>query len=328
MSQLRLDPLTGRWVAVAKERTARPDAFARRLLPVEFDTTRPCPFCPGHEESTPPALVTYSQSGEWTVRVVPNLYPAFSGLDPLVVSHRGPVFTEAPASGIHEVLVLTPEHRGSWADVDDDQVGVIMRAMRDRIRTHAESPSLRYSQAIVNCGREAGASIEHPHGQLLGMSFVPRELVDEQGGFSRFAGGCVLCATLEAEECLHHRLVAASDDAVVVCPFWSGTPYEMLVIPRHHERHLHVADDDALVGTGLLVRDALVTLRRRLGDIAYNLVFHSAPYRAHGPYHWHVHILPKLVTQAGFELGTGVPIVMVPPEDAAADLKEVASSAA
>ena len=107
-----------------------------------------------------------------------------------------------------------------------------MTAIARRMEDHAGTPGLRYSQAIVNAGREAGASLEHPHGQLLGMPFVPREITDEQAGFARFAGNCLLCTTLDAEEAAGHRVVYADDDVVVVCPFWSGTPFEMLAIPR------------------------------------------------------------------------------------------------
>ena len=119
MSQLRLNPLTGRWVTVAVERAARPAELISRQLPVESDPARKCPFCPGNEEATPPALETYGPNGRWLVRVVPNLFPAFEGNDPLRVQNLGPVFTQASASGVHEVLVFSPEHTDTWADLDD-----------------------------------------------------------------------------------------------------------------------------------------------------------------------------------------------------------------
>jgi UDPglucose--hexose-1-phosphate uridylyltransferase len=239
----------------------------------------------------------------------------------MVVSHLGPAFTQAPASGIHEVLVISPEHEAGWADLDDSQCGLVMSAIRDRIDAHSRAKTLRYSQAIVNSGREAGASIEHPHGQLLGMPFVPRELVDEQGGFARFSGSCLLCTTIDAEEDAGARLVHADEHALVVCPFWSSQPFEMLILPRSHDAHLHHASDEGLTGVGIAVRGALEKLSDCMGPAAFNLVFHSAPYRATGTYHWHAHLLPKLTTAAGFELGTGVAINVVAPEVAAAELR-------
>jgi len=321
MNQLRLDPLTGRWVVVSTDRANRPRAFAP-MAPVQADTSRPCPFCPGNEESTPPALETYGPEGRWLVRVVPNLYPAFEGSEPFVVTNRGPVFTQASAGGIHEVLVLSPDHENTWSALSDEQTGVVMTAIRDRIEEHASIPGLRYSQAIVNSGREAGASIEHPHGQLLGMSFVPRELVEEQAGFARFAGRCLLCTAADAEEDVGHRVV------LVICPFWSGTPYEMLVIPRAHGPHLHHSPPADLQAVGRALKSVLGGLREVVGDVAYNLVFHSAPYRAPEPYHWHVHVVPKLTTVAGFELGTGVLINIMNPEEACEELVSVRAVAA
>ncbi len=320
MNQLRLDPLTGRWVVVSVDRAERPAAFAPPTAP-QADTSRPCPFCPGHEESTPPALETYGSSGSWLVRVVPNLYPAFEGDHPFIVEHRGPVFTQATAGGIHEVLVLSPDHDTGWDRISEEQAGLVMAAIRDRIEEHSTVPGLRYSQAIVNAGREAGASLDHPHGQLLGMSFVPRELAEEQAGFARFAGRCLLCTTADAEEADGYRVVYADDRVLVICPFWSGSPYEMLLIPRTHSPHLHRATPADLVAVGRALRTVLADLKATLGDVAYNLVFHSAPYRASEPYHWHVHLSPKLTTTAGFELGTGVLINIVAPEQAAEELR-------
>jgi UDPglucose--hexose-1-phosphate uridylyltransferase len=328
MSQLRLDPLTGRWVVVAIERAERPFSFLPRSLPVEADPSRPCPFCPGNEEATPPALETYGPNGKWQVRVVPNLYPAFSGTAPLVVSHLGPVFTQAPASGIHEVFVLSPDHRSTWADLTDAEAGLVMAALRDRMDEHSQLAGLRYSQAVVNSGREAGASIEHPHGQLLSMPFVPGEIADELAGFSRFQGNCLLCAIGEAEDDLGHRVVHSDDRIVVVCPFWSGTPYEMLVIPRDHCPHLHRARPPDLAGVGRGIKLALSALRSRLGDVAYNVMFHSAPYRLSGDYHWHAHLLPKVTTRGGFELGSGVLINVMAPERAAIELRAEVDAAA
>ena len=313
MSQLRLNPLTGRWVTVAVERAARPGELISRQLPVESDPTRQCPFCPGNEEATPPALETYGASGNWLVRV---------GNEPLRVQNLGPVFTQASASGVHEVLVFSPDHTGSWADLDDKHAGLAMAAIRDRMEDHARRSTVRYTQAIVNAGREAGASLEHPHGQLLGIPFVPGEIAEEEGGFRRFGESCLLCTMAEAELQVGHRVVIDDERAVVVCPFWSGAPYEMLVLPRTHEVHLETTAPPDVVAVGRAIRDALRLLRSRVGDAAYNLVFHTAPHHHEGPFHWHVHIVPRLTSLAGFEQGTGVMINIVAPELAARHLKE------
>lgn len=308
-------------MTISSTRAERPGHFVSRQLPVESDPGRPCPFCPGNEEATPPSLEEYSTDGAWVVRVVPNKYPAFSGNEPMRVTNLGPVFTQANASGIHEVLVLSPDHKSSWADLDDKQTGLVMAAIRDRMEDHARQSGTRYTQAIVNAGREAGASIEHPHGQLLGIPFVPGEIADEQQGFDRFDGSCLLCTVADAELGVGHRVVYSDERVVLLCPYWSASPYEMLAIPRGHHEHLTAASPKELVAVGKSIRDGLVRLREVVGDVAYNLVFHTAPHNHPGAFHWHVHLSPRLTSVAGFEQGTGVMINIVAPEAAAEQLR-------
>jgi UDPglucose--hexose-1-phosphate uridylyltransferase len=322
-----LNPLTGRWVTIVADRAERPTDFAPRNAQVESDPGRPCPFCPGHEEATLPALETLDAGGHWRMRVIPNLYPAFDGDEPFAVHHLGPVHVEAEASGIHEVFVFTPVHEGGAHQISDDDAGDMMLMLKRRLQEHAATTHVRYTQAIINHGREAGASLAHPHGQLLGLPFVPGEILEEQRAFTRFEGGCILCATVEAELVDGKRVLFATDDVVCVSPYWAGTPYELLIIPRSHDLHLTDSDDTTLRAVGVAIRDSLVALRDIHGDISYNLVFHTAPHHYNGSYHWHVHLFPKLVTTAGFERGTGVMINIVPPETAAAQLRNVAVKA-
>ena len=327
MSQLRLNPLTGRWVTIVADRAQRPTDFAPRSQQVEAEPGRPCPFCPGNEESTLPALETFDDGGHWRMRVIPNLYPAFDGEDPFSVHHHGPVHVEAEASGIHEVFVYTPDHDGGAHLLSDHEAGQLMKMLSRRLQQHAATGNVRYTQAIINHGREAGASLAHPHGQLLGLPFVPGELLDEQRAFTRFEGGCILCATIEAELVDGKRVVLASDDAVAVSPYWAGSPYELLIIPRNHDLHLTDSSDETLQAVGIAIRDAVIALREVHGDVAYNLVFHTAPHHYTGAFHWHVHLFPKLITTAGFERGTGVMINIVPPEQAAEQLRRLAVEA-
>lgn len=327
MSHLRLNPLTGRWVTIVADRAERPTDFAPRLAQVEADPDRPCPFCPGHEEATLPALETVDAGGHWRMRVIPNLYPAFDGDEPFAVHHLGPVHVQAEASGIHEVFVFTPHHEGGIHLATDEEAGEVMLMLKRRLQEHAAQHHVRYTQVIINHGREAGASLAHPHGQLLGLPFVPGEMIEEERAFTRFEGGCILCATVEAELVDAKRMVFANEEAVCLSPFWAGTPYELLLIPRSHDLHLTDSSDDTLQAMGIAIRDSLIALRDIHGDISYNLVFHTAPHHYNGAYHWHVHLFPKLVTTAGFERGTGVMINIVPPEFAAAQLRRMSVEA-
>jgi UDPglucose--hexose-1-phosphate uridylyltransferase len=323
---MRLNQLTGRWVTIVAERALRPSDFAPRAK-LDFGLEGVCPFCPGNEESTPPALESVGGDGDWTLRVIPNLYPAFEGEDGFAVRHVGPVHVMAEGTGIHEVFVYSREHESSLDQLDDEAAGRFMLALKRRFADHANLPNIRYTQAIVNHGREAGASIAHPHGQLLGLPFVPGEVLDEERAFSRFAGGCLLCTTLDAETATGDRVVFANDDVAVICPYWSGSPYELLIVPRRHDLHLQDADDQSLEAAGRALRDATGFLNRAIGDVAYNVGIHTAPHSHEGEYHWHIHVWPNLVTQAGFERGTGVLINIVPPEQAAETLRQAASLA-
>jgi UDPglucose--hexose-1-phosphate uridylyltransferase len=327
MSQMRLNPLNGRWVTIVAERAQRPSDFASRNDIADPEAGRPCPFCPGNEEATPPALETTEADGSWSMRVIPNKYPAFDGDEGFAVRNLGPVFVQADASGIHEVFVYTPDHDSGLHLLDDEHAAEMMFALKRRFAEHADVDEVRYTQAIVNHGREAGASIAHPHGQILGLPFVPGEVLDEERAFARFAGGCLLCTTVEAEIAAAERIVFANDDVAVITPFWSGTPYELLIVPRRHEAHLQNADDDSLSAVGLALRDVLSQLNSLLGDVAYNLGFHTAPHQHTGQYHWHAHVWPNLVTQAGFERGTGVMINVLPPEDACTALVNAVQNA-
>lgn len=316
MSQMRLNPLNGRWVTIVAERAKRPSDFKTTRDVGALDNDRACPFCPGNEEATPPALEATQEDGTWTMRVIPNKYPAFDGDDGFAVHNLGPVFVQAEASGTHEVFVYTPDHESGLHLLDDQHVAEMMSALKRRFSEHADIDQIRYTQAIVNHGHEAGASIAHPHGQILGLPFVPGEILDEERAFARFAGGCLLCTTIEAEIAAAERVVLATDDVVVITPYWSGSPYELLIVPRQHEAHLQDADDDSLAAVGIALRDVLAQLNSVLGDVAFNLGFHTAPHQHTGQYHWHAHVWPVLVTQAGFERGTGVMINVLPPEEA------------
>lgn len=319
MNELRWNPLAGQWVTIATERAARPSDFAARFLPVEAEPDRPCPFCPGNEDDFPPALESYARDGEWRVRVVPNKYPAFRGDAPLDLTVLGPVFTQAPASGIHEVLVLSPDHHLAWADLDDRQVALVMAAVRDRVEEHGRNAVVRHSLVIVNHGREAGASLEHPHGQLLGTPFVSRVVADEAAAFADHQA-CLLCTTVDEERSEGHRVVDDNGLAAVLSPYWAGSPYELLVLPTNHRAEVTASDPPDVVAVGRAVRDGLRRVRGLLGDVPYNLILHTAPRSHGGPYHWHIHVVPRVTSVAGFEQGTGALINIVAPELAAQQL--------
>lgn len=298
MSQLRHDPLSGRDVIVAAGRAARPVTFTARAAdgsgPVE------CPFCPGHEEETPPEVARIGGGDPdgpgWMVRAFPNLYPIVDA---------------------HEVVVLSPDHDRSFADLDEHEARAVVRLLRDRVRAHVDAGHV-FGFAIVNHLREAGASIAHPHAQVFALEVVPR---DVEAALDRVGASGV---DLVEVDCAPDDLVVARDGEVSVwCPRASTSKYLFRLSHAEAGPHFHVASDDVVDGLAVALRDALRRLRAVLGDAPYNVVVHTAP-QGDRPYHWYVEVTPRVSVIAGFEQATGVLVNTAPPEDAAVALRAVA----
>jgi UDPglucose--hexose-1-phosphate uridylyltransferase len=342
--QLRIDQLTGSRVLLAPGRSKRPEA----LLP---DTSHEvgaenCPFCEGREDRTPPEIAADRPDGSgpetpgWGVRVVPNLYPALgaagdgaaegsategasaSSADPLRASTRrgeANLFASRPATGAHEVIIHSPRHETSLGALDTEEIASAVAMWRERMRAHGDAS---YLQLIVNEGRIAGASLEHTHAQLYALPFVPNAVARERersGAYrERTAGGGLLSDILVEEIRRKERLVAVDDEAALVCPWASRSPFELRVIPRRAEGRFEGDEGGAaMIGTALR---ALAARFERMPPL--NLWVRTAPAGAEA-FHWHVDIAPRLTVKAGFELGTGVDINVYSPEQAAADLREV-----
>jgi len=342
--ELRIDQLTGLPAILAPGRADRPDSFrARASEPKGPDD---CPFCEGREDRTPPeAYATRAEGGAadtpgWTTRVVPNLYPALgegaeadadatsgeagafaSAGDPLLASRRAgepDLFASRPATGVHEVIVNAPQHATAMAELDETQVAVAVETWRERMRAHGEAA---YVQLIVNEGGGAGASLEHTHAQLYALDFVPAAVAREReraGAYAeRTAGGSLLSDILVEEVRRKERLVAIDEEAALICPWASRSPFELRVVPR-----TAAASFAADSGGAAMVHTALRLLAKRFdGSPELNLWVRTAP-RGTDHFHWHVDIAPRLSVKAAFEFATGVDIDTYPPERAASDLRE------
>ncbi len=325
MADARLDPFTGRWVILAPGRAQRPDTIAhhvRREDDAIAGDRSDCPFCPGNEHLTPPEITRTGPGAAgtpgWRTRVFPNRYPIVDG--PRTTPDPGDdrLRVRGAASGAHEVLVLSPDHRRSLADLGSDQVVEVITVLRDRARFHATT-GRTYTQLLVNHGVEGGASLSHPHAQIIAGDLEPPAVLDEVARIAT-TDGCLVCAELE-----RHRhdpgLVVAATEADVWCPWWSGTAFEMLVASRLHRPRFEDADEE-LSALGEVLRDGLARLDRALGDPPYNLAIHSRPSSVAADYHWHIHVWPRLQREAGFERGSGLLVNIVDPARAAALLRE------
>ncbi len=338
MPQLRQDLVTGRWVAIATERAKRPSSFSRSAV-VSVQPSAQCPFCLGRESMTPPEVMAYRQpetqpnTPGWELRVVPNLFPAFgpANQEP-VQSHVGPYLTMTGV-GVHEVLISSPEHQQDIAELSLVQVEKIVRAYVDRYNAHRENPAIQYLLIINNHGKEAGASLEHPHSQLFGIPMVPPNVQEELEGVRRYhveKGRCVYCDILATEQKTGERVIAENDHFLVYAPFASRTPFEASILPKWHASHFEAMTDDQRKSFARALKELTARLYRGLNDPPFNFYIHTAPNHSGADldYHWHLEVLPKLAIAAGFELGSGIMINVVTPESAAEFLRNVDISAA
>src|SRR5919202_488852 len=326
MPEVRVDPLTGLKSIVTPERASRPGGglSAEPCAPIDPATD---PFLAGHEDRTPPEVYAVRPDGGapdtpgWTVRVVPNLYPA---LDPDSVVPppfaKRDLFTATPARGRHEVVVNAPDPVPSLTDLDVEQVKAAVDVWRERMRTHAETSA--YVHVIVNERREAGASLPHTHAQVYALDFVPAAVARERERFGAYAqrtmGGNLLQDLVQEEVKLRERIVAIDDEAVLMAPFGARLPYQLLLAPRRPRPRF---EEEGPSGAALL-HDGLCRLSRRLGaSPPLNLWVRTAP-RGTEHFCWRIDVVPRLTNMAGLELGTGVHLNIVAPERAAAELRE------
>lgn len=332
MPQLRQDPVTLRWVAIATERAKRPLAFTRAAK-AAVPPSAQCPFDEGHEQMTPPEVMadrapgTAPNSPGWSFRVVPNLYPAFGPADAAPTVELVGSFATMRGSGVHEVLIDSPDHYRDIADVDVAKVEQIVRGYIDRYNAAAANPSVQYVLVIINHGREAGASLEHPHSQLFGIPVVPDAVAEEIAGVARYqreAGACPYCKMVDEERSAGERLVLENADFVAFAPFASRLPFESWIVPKRHSARFETMAAGEQRSFAAALHALLAKLKVGLNDPPYNLYIHTAPCREGGEeYHWHVELLPKLAIAAGFELGTGIYINVATPESAAEFLRGV-----
>ncbi len=338
MPELRIDPLSGHRTIVAGERSRRPGGEPRCEPPQPIDAESD-PFAEGHEERTPPELYAVRPGGGapdtpgWTVRVVPNLYPALDPPEPgaqpgpgSVEEPPGPgrgapeLFIKRPATGAHEVIINGPQSVLSLAELSSSQVVSAVGVWRERMRAHQGSAHL---QLIVNERPEAGASLPHTHAQLYALDFVPAAVAREReraGSYTARTMGQSLLGDLIAEEVRRgERIVAIDDEAVLIAPFASRLPFQLMLAPRRPRARF---EDDGATGAALL-HDGLSRLARRLGSSPpLNLWVRTAP-RGAEDFCWRIDIMPRLTHLAGLELSTEVNLNIVAPEDAAAALREV-----
>jgi UDPglucose--hexose-1-phosphate uridylyltransferase len=321
LSLFRRDPVTGRWTIIMPDRSLAP----RSPSPPTAAARGFCPFCPGHEAQTPPETLRIPSPGSgppgWSVRVVPNKFPA---LEPDAVPAPATVglYDRLGGFGLHEVIIESPDHSASFASYSKEQAGAVVEAWHRRYEAVSRDPRVRYVLIFRNRGSEAGASLEHPHSQIIGLPILPKlvqEEISQARRYYEWKERCVFCDMIHEETTQGVRIVAESDAFVAFTPYASRFPYEIWILPKSHQAHFLAMTAPERKELGGLLRDVL----RRLDAVAdrppFNLLVHSTPRQEEesSHYHWHIEIMPRLTRVAGFEWGTGYYLNPILPEDAA-----------
>lgn len=339
MPELRHDPIQRRWVIIATERARRPSDFV-----IEHDNfgSAKCPFCEDSEASTPPEIQafrngTLPNSPGWKVRVVPNKFPALRIEGELERAAVGQ-YDRMNGIGAHEVIIENPAHEKDISDHSIEDLTEILKMYRERLIDLQRDPRFRYVLIFRNRGSVAGASLAHPHTQIIATPITPRTVANElQSARDHYnvKERCIFCDIIAQELQAHSRIVAADPDFVSWCPYASRFPFEMTLAPRQHAHDFATLDDVQIVKLARHLREVITRMKRSLNDPPYNYLIHTAPsyqYQSRRlgywttidrDWHWHMEILPRLTKVAGFEWGSGFYINPTPPEDAAKFLSEV-----
>jgi UDPglucose--hexose-1-phosphate uridylyltransferase len=330
--ELRKDPVVGRWVIISTERGRRPNDFnTEPVRPVGG----PCVFCTRNEDKTPPEIMairppdTVRDGAGWSLRVVPNKFPALRIEGDLEPSGEG-LYDRMNGVGAHEVVIETPDHDASLATLPAGAVTDVLLAFRERMLDLKKDPRFEYILVFKNHGEAAGASLEHPHSQLVATPIIPIMVTEELTGSQEYwhrKERCVWCDVIRQERRDRRRVVAEAGGFIALEPFAPRFPFETWILPVRHRSAFEESGEEELRALAEMLGDFLRRMNRALASPPFNFMLHTAPLRdgALDHFHWHLELIPKVTRVAGYEWGSGFFINPMPPEDAAEALRDAAS---
>jgi UDPglucose--hexose-1-phosphate uridylyltransferase len=330
MSELRKDPVTERWVIISTERGRRPSDFVPEPKKMRGGF---CPFDTGNEDKTPPEIMAFRPEGSprngpgWRLRVVPNKFPALRVEGDVNREGIG-LYDKMSGIGAHEVIIETPDHDATLASLPLGSFEEVLWAYRDRMLDLRKDQRLRYVMLFKNHGEAAGATLEHPHSQLIALPIVPHLISEEMAGakgYYNYKERCIFCDMIRQELRDGERVVLENADFVALAPFASFAPFEMWILPKRHNPFFEENQVHEIQSLAKIFSETLRRLEKALNCPPYNFTLHTTPFRERPLeyYHWHFEIIPKLTKLAGFELGSGFFINPTPPEEAAKFLREL-----
>lgn len=334
MPELRKDPVIGRWVIIATERGKRPSDYVANNITAPVGKQL-CPFCPGNEDKTPPEIMAYRASGSkpntpgWHIRVVPNKFPALEFEGNLNRENEG-IYNKLDGIGAHEVIIETPDHKQTPETMKDKQLEEVLWACRDRIVGLKKDKRFRFILIFKNHDEAAGATLTHPHSQLIALPVVPRTVEEEIHGSEEYYNRmkrCIYCDIIRQEVATRTRIVSENEHFICITPYASRSPFETCILPKKHNPYFEDSKKQEIKAFSQLLAEILRRQDRALNCPPYNYILHSSPVNQNGNhdeyYHWHLEIMPRLTHIAGFEWGTGIFINPTSPEEAASFLRKV-----
>jgi len=330
MSELRRDPIGGRWVIVDTDHPSKPEDFEH-----EPHTWRGgvCPFCPGNEALTPPEIdafrdpSTKPNTAGWQVRVVPNKFPALQIEGDLERRGIG-IYDMSNGIGAHEVLIDTPYHNKDIPDLLNQEIEQVISMSCRRALDLTNDKRFKYILLFKNYGPAAGASLEHSHTQIIALPMVPKNVMEEIKGahnYFEYRERCIFCDLIKQEIQDKERVLSENKYFLAFCPFVSRFPFEVWITPKKHNSYFYHLRVDEIPELASILKDTLTRIKNVFASPAYNFIMHSAPLiddESVEYYHWHIELMPKLTRVAGFEWGSGFYVVSTPPELAAKYLSE------
>ncbi len=331
-SELRQDIVSGDWIVIAPKRAKKPKQFIGKEKRIRAPIKN-CPFENPQESGHGEPILIYKRQeirdkrqAEWLVQIVPNKYPAFSqkNICPRVI-HQGPYST---IEGVgHHDLVITRDHHKNFPHLSESDANLIFKSFQDRYRMLIGDSCSAYVSIFHNWGPKAGASIYHPHYQMISIPVIPPDVGHSLAGSSRYFKKfkkCVHCTMIKWEKKNKRRIIYENKGAIAFTPFVSREPFELRVFPKKHLPYFEDTSVQDLKWVVEALQKALMKMEKNLKDPDYNFFIHTAPIlnkKKYSNYHWHIEIQPKISISAGFELGTGIEITVVDPDEAAKILK-------
>ncbi len=330
MSELRQNIVYKEWVIIAKERAKRPHDFIDNSPKLESDKTydENCPFCPGNEEKFPHIEVDrIEKNSKWILKSVFNKYPALSK-DTSFEWFEKDIFRVITGYGIHEVIIESPIHNTTIALMSPKEISSVLLFYKKREREISKNKNIEYVIIFRNHGYKAGASLVHPHSQILALPIIPRDVkqrVEEAFKYYSDHGRCVFCKLIEEEIKNQERIILETDHFVSMVLYAASSPFHSWILPKKHLSRFVDIKDEEIEDLSKHLKNVLLKLYKGLNNPDYNYILRSSPisYGNNKYFHWYITIVPRLTRSAGFELGSGMFINPSIPEEDAKFLREI-----